>query len=439
MTSTLAWLGVVVLHAAWLGVAAAALAAIALRWLGVDRPHARHAIALVALLAVPPAAIVAALGPPAAIVAAIGPHVAAASVVATGPALADAGSSYSLAPATPWIGLVWALGLAWGALGLVVASGRIARLRRTARPIAGDQAERLLARARRHLDYSGPVALASSAEVGVPTLLGWRRPLIVVPAAMLARAATDELEWLLVHELAHVRRADVAWSWLQALVEVALFFHPAARWLARQVRHERECCCDAAIPPRQDDLVAYVRALTRLASADRSALRPALSANGGTLVNRIERLIDPTTVIPTCSRGFCLALVLGALAGAAALSACDTEECPETEQVAALELPAESSDEQGVVAQVPPRKTWAGAVPGVKYIDEYGNEISPVGPDGKWKGIFGQFTDEHGQNFAVLMGAEWKVEKPPELKSDGVPIPFLDGVEGADENGTDGC
>jgi beta-lactamase regulating signal transducer with metallopeptidase domain len=69
-----------------------------------------------------------------------------------------------------------------------------------------------------------------------------------VPAGTLADAPAEELEWLLVHELAHARRADVAW--LQALVEVALFFHPAARWLAQHVRRERECCCDAATAPR---------------------------------------------------------------------------------------------------------------------------------------------------------------------------------------------
>ena len=270
MTSALAWLGVVVLHAAWLGVAAAAIAAIALRRVGVGRPRARHAIALGALLLVPPAAILAALGPPESVLAVMGPELAAPAAI--GPTRVDGEASLSLAPATPWIGLVWALGAAWGALGLAVASARLSRLRRAARPIAGDEAERLLAPARRHLGHRGPVALARSPEVRVPTLIGWRRPVIVLPSSMLGHPPEDGLAWLLTHELAHVRRADIAWGWLQALVEAALFFHPAARWLSGQARHERECCCDAAVPQRPTDLVAYVRALTTLASPNSTTM-----------------------------------------------------------------------------------------------------------------------------------------------------------------------
>ncbi|MFY0533480.1 M56 family metallopeptidase [Nannocystis pusilla] len=213
-------------------------------------------------------------------------------------------------------------------------------------PLAVDDAERLLARARRHLDFHRPVAVASSSAVGVPTLIGWWRPLVVLPSALLDRVPDEELECLLIHELAHVQRADVAWNWLQVLVEVALFFHPAARWLARQVRHERECCCDAWVPPRQADLVAYVRALTRLAAADRAAASPALSASGGTLVNRIERLVDPTAARPTCSLGFCLTLVLGAVAGGATLWLCDVEECP-------VPLEVEATAEQQLAAATP--------------------------------------------------------------------------------------
>ncbi|PCC69422.1 Signal transducer regulating beta-lactamase production, contains metallopeptidase domain [Nannocystis exedens] len=350
MTAALAFLGVVVLHAAWLGVAAAAVAAIALRRLGASRSRERYAVALAALLAVVPGALLCALYPRLA-----------ADPAAVSPGLVDPGavaaaSAYSLAPATPWIGLLWAGGVAWGLLGLAVASAHLGRLRQRARPLPAAHAERLLARAREQLAYAGPVDLAISPDVGVPTVLGWRRPLCALPAAALTAWPGDDLEWLLVHELAHVRRADIAWGWAQSLVDVALFFHPAARWLSRQIRHERECCCDAAVLARPDALVPYVHALTRLA-ADRSAIRPALSATGGTLVSRVERLVDPTAPIPSCSRGLCLALVLGALAGAGTLAACETEEED------AAPAPAPSAVEQAVVppaASVAPVSESAG-------------------------------------------------------------------------------
>ncbi|MCY1054804.1 M56 family metallopeptidase [Nannocystis sp. SCPEA4] len=396
MTTALAFLGVVVLHAAWLGVAAAAVAAIALRRLGAARPRSRYSVALAALLAVPPAAVLCA----------VSPRVAAeTAAVAVSSAVADAGTTYSLAPATPWIGLAWVIGVAWGLLALVVASARLESLRRGARPVPAAVAERYLARARAQLGHAGAIELAISTRVGVPTLLGWRRPLCALPASAFTAWPGDDLEWLLVHELAHVRRADVAWNWAQSLVEVALFFHPAARWLARQIRHERECCCDAAVIARPDALTPYVRALTRLAAADRSAIRPALSATGGTLVSRVERLIDPTTPIPTCSRGLCVALVLGAWTGAAALSACKTEadECP----------PERAIEDSVQVAVVEPVAA-----------------VEPTAP---------KLTQAVGSESAVPAHSEERPAEPPVVKQrPEVPIPFLDPPE-TDGEGGEGC
>ncbi|MDC0721305.1 M56 family metallopeptidase [Nannocystis bainbridge] len=376
MTAALAFLGVVMLHATWAGFAAAGVAAIALRRLGAARSRRRYAVALAALLAVPAVAVLCAAAPrlaaePDAVSAALAGLAAPTSDSLAGLAAsasdslaglaATASSSlipaslaglappaYSLAPATPWLGLAWLLGTAWGLLGLAVASAHLARLRRRARPLPRAHAERLLARARGQLDYAGAIDLVISPDVGVPTVLGWRRPLCALPAAALTAWPGDDLEWLLVHELAHVRRADIAWGWAQNLVEAALFFHPGARWLSRQVRHERECCCDAAVLARPDALVPYVRALARLATADRAAIGPALSATGGTLVSRIERLVDPTLPLPACSRSLCLALVLAAFAGAGALAACETEEAdtaptrPTAEPLVAPPTPAES-------------------------------------------------------------------------------------------------
>lgn len=400
MTAALAFLGVVVLHAAWLGVAAAAVAALALRRLGAARPRERYAVALAALLAVPPGAVLLALSPRLVV------HTA---TLSSSTGIADPGAAFSLAPATPAIGLVWALGAAWGLLGLAVASARLARLRRDARLVPGADAERLLARARRQLDYAGAIDLAISSDVGVPTLLGWRRPLCALPASALTAWPDADLEWLLVHELAHVRRADILWNWAQSVVEVALFFHPAARWLARQIRHERECCCDAEVLRRPDALAPYVHALTRLAATERSSIRPALSATGGTLVSRIERLIDPTNPAPACSRSLCLVLVLGALSGAATLAACDTEDCPPS-----------AVDEPKVVSQIAASAApGPAAAPPASVVDARAPEdAAPAG--------------------AASTPAESSEGKVVKNKRPEVPIPFLDPPEGSEEDDV-GC
>lgn len=396
MTAALAFLGVVVLHASWLGLAAAAIVATVLRHLGAARPRQRYGVALTALLAVPPLALLCALAPR---FEGAAPALASARV-----AVAAAPPTVSLAPATPWIGLAWALGVACGLLGLGVAVARLARLRRGARPVTEREAERLLARARERLNYRGAITLALTPEVGVPTVLGWRRPLCALPVGAL-RAWPGDLEWLLVHELAHVRRADVAWSWAQSFAEVALFFHPAARWLARVVRHERECCCDAEVLSRPDALVPYVHALTRLAAADRSAIRPALSVTGGTLVSRIERMIDPAVPISTSSRRLCLTLALGAAAGAATLAACETEVAPPTARV--LPTPGRFVDAQGKATPVPAGSEWTAsgsaetrAPRTARFIDDGGVEHEvPRGPE--WQ------TDDSGRGDPPIPFLEW--------------------------------
>jgi beta-lactamase regulating signal transducer with metallopeptidase domain len=333
MTSALALLGVVVLHATWLGLAAMAAVALAFRRLGAARPWWRHAVALAGLLLVLPGALALTLAP----------RLSAAPPTIASLGSTDAIATISLAPATPWLGLAWLLGVGWGLLGLGIAVVGVARIRRTARPLPAADAGRLLARARRELACAAPLTLALSDRVGVPTLIGWLRPMCVLPAASFTTTPHQDLEWLLVHELAHVRRADIAWNWAQSFAEVALFFHPAARWLARHIRHERECCCDAAVARTPAALTPYVHALTRLVLAARPSPGPALSATGGTLVSRIERLIDPTVPTLAPSRTHCLALTLGAFLGVGILVACETEECatPQAPQLAAPALTGE--------------------------------------------------------------------------------------------------
>jgi beta-lactamase regulating signal transducer with metallopeptidase domain len=89
-----------------------------------------------------------------------------------------------------------------------------------------------------------PVRLLESAQVDVPTLIGWLRPTILLPATVLTGLTPDQLEAVLAHELAHVRRFDYLFNLLQSLVETILFYHPAVWWIGRRMREERENCCD---------------------------------------------------------------------------------------------------------------------------------------------------------------------------------------------------
>ena len=88
------------------------------------------------------------------------------------------------------------------------------------------------------------VRLLESARVSVPIVVGWIKPTLLVPAAVLGGLAPSELEAVLAHELAHIRRHDYLVNLLQSAVETLLFYHPGVWWVSHVVRVEREHCCD---------------------------------------------------------------------------------------------------------------------------------------------------------------------------------------------------
>ncbi len=133
------------------------------------------------------------------------------------------------------------------------------------------------------------VRVVESASVTVPLVVGWLKPVVLLPAAALTGLTPGQVEALLAHELAHVRRQDYLVNLLQSAVETLLFYHPAVWWLSRRVRREREHCCDDLVVTICDRVV-YVDALTNLAAMTRHA-RLALAATDGPLLMRVRRLL----------------------------------------------------------------------------------------------------------------------------------------------------
>ena len=86
--------------------------------------------------------------------------------------------------------------------------------------------------------------LLQSTLVKVPTVIGWLRPVVLVPLCALSELSEDQLRAILAHELAHIRRNDYLVNLLQTLAETLLFYHPAVWWVSRCIRQERENCCD---------------------------------------------------------------------------------------------------------------------------------------------------------------------------------------------------
>ena len=121
-------------------------------------------------------------------------------------------------------------------------------------------------------------------------VIGWLRPVVLVPAGLLAGLTPHQLEAVLAHELAHIRRHDYLVNLLQNIVETFFFYHPAVWWISRQIRTEREHCCDDLAAAVCGSTLDYARALTALAELRHTSGVFGLAATGGSLVNRIARL-----------------------------------------------------------------------------------------------------------------------------------------------------
>src|SRR5256712_6764237 len=106
--------------------------------------------------------------------------------------------------------------------------------------------------------------VVESARVDVPTVVGWLRPAILLPVAAMATLTPAQVEAILAHELAHIRRHDYLVNLLQTVAETLLFYHPAVWWLSKRIRAEREHCCDEVAVSLCGDAVAYAKALAEL-------------------------------------------------------------------------------------------------------------------------------------------------------------------------------
>src|SRR6202007_2795286 len=95
---------------------------------------------------------------------------------------------------------------------------------------------------------------------------GWLRPVILRPVAAIAALSPAQVDAILAHELAHIRRHDYAVNILQTIAETLLFYHPAVWWLSNRIRAEREHCCDDIAVALCGDPVEYAEALAELES-----------------------------------------------------------------------------------------------------------------------------------------------------------------------------
>ncbi len=191
----------------------------------------------------------------------------------------------------PAVVLAWAVGVCMLTTRLVGAWWRTERVRRRdVRPV-GDGLTRALHRLAATLGVHRRVTLLESAWVDVPTVVGWLRPTILLPVGAFMGLSVPQIEAVLSHELAHIKRHDYLINVIQNLAETVLFFHPVVWWISNQVRVEREHCCDDVAVAACGNAVVYARALATLEEARVRQATFALAATDGSLTTRVRRLL----------------------------------------------------------------------------------------------------------------------------------------------------
>ncbi|HET7844416.1 MAG TPA: M56 family metallopeptidase [Xanthomonadales bacterium] len=280
-------LGWSLLHFIWQGALVGAVYG-ALRWLVGDRANWRYAIGLgsLAVLAALPVGTMLRLAP-------VASDAQGVVAVALGSVSAVADATSGAAGVERWLPLLvgaWLVGVFLSSLRALRQYWRTKELcRRDAQPLPEWEAR--LRELTVRFGVSRPVKLVKSAIVQTPSLIGWLAPVIVLPASVLVGLTPKQLELVIAHELGHIRRWDYLVNLMQVAVETVLFYHPVVHWISREVRNDREACCDDLVLRLGADPVDYATTLASLEELRDMTHAPALAASGGFLLGRIRRIV----------------------------------------------------------------------------------------------------------------------------------------------------
>jgi peptide/nickel transport system substrate-binding protein len=195
----------------------------------------------------------------------------------------------TIEPLLPWAVVAWILGVVILSLRLMLGLRLVHRLRSSFTGSVPSYLEVAAKRIAKSLQLEYKVTLYTSRIVDVPMVVGYLKPVILIPISTLSGLTAKQLEMIVAHELAHIRRFDHLVNLLQTVTEILFFFNPALWWISSQIRQEREYCCDAlAVRACGVDNLDYAKALATLTTT--RSIPTALAADGGSLVKRIFKL-----------------------------------------------------------------------------------------------------------------------------------------------------
>ena len=191
----------------------------------------------------------------------------------------------------PWVVSMWLAGVAVFVARAAAGWWRVRGLHQLALRTARSRWQAAGTRIAARLGLDRVIPIVELPHIDVPFVVGCLRPIVVLPISALSQLNVAQVEAILAHELAHVRRHDYLVNLLQTLAETLFFYHPAVWWISARIRDEREHCCDDVAVEVCGDPVGYAAALTALESWRTGDIGFAPAANGGSLLNRVRRIL----------------------------------------------------------------------------------------------------------------------------------------------------
>lgn len=191
----------------------------------------------------------------------------------------------------------WAILSTWFLLGLGRSLWHLRSLRKSCVEINRESLDVNIQRTLQTQGSGRAVVLCTSKMVKVPTAIGLMKPAVVLPEWVMGELSADELNQVLLHELAHLRRWDDWTNLAQQLVKAIFFFHPLVWWIEKNAALEREMACDDAVLAETGSPHRYAECLTHLAEksfVQRSvALAQAALGKLRQTTLRVSRILDP--------------------------------------------------------------------------------------------------------------------------------------------------
>jgi len=197
----------------------------------------------------------------------------------------------------PYLSVLWLATITLLASKLLIEISTVSKLPKQGTVAPNDELKSRFDELVKQISLNVTPRLLISLKVEVPMAIGWLKPVVLLPATMITGLNNAQLEMLILHELAHIRRHDYLVNFLQTLVEILLFFHPAVLWVSKQMRNEREYCSDDIAVQHCGNAIAYAHTLADTASLctkthNHTIPNMAMAASGGDLKQRVIRLVD---------------------------------------------------------------------------------------------------------------------------------------------------